>query len=107
MAETTPAIERARAAFAGRIEAHWGGPGDAWSVSLSDDALPAALAAALSDPADSDWLPRAMYVLHVGVKGLADAQTALMWWLEIPEFERADWRAVADGLRMMLTGSGS
>lgn len=83
----------------------WGGPRD-------DDRSPdeeeyegarVVLTAALTDPDDPDSLARALWVLDRQALGLIPVSPAM--FDQSPS--RAHWRAVADGLQMMLTGSGS
>jgi hypothetical protein len=68
-----------------------------------------ALTAALSDPDDPDSLARTLFVLNAGASGWSVPESLTMWERKDAYFEetRVHWRAVADGLRMMLTGSGS
>lgn len=90
MSGTTPAIERAETAIFGHDDS---------GEDLTEDAR-RGITAALSDPDDPDSLARTLYILHHGVKGTT-AETALYAWGNI-DSDREHWRAVADGLRMML-----
>lgn len=116
--ETTPAVERAaRAAVAadphladviidGKVGAH------TWETipGLGQEnyrvTVQAALTAALTDPNDPDALARTLFVIDVGVRTGVTAEGAVALWNMAPH-HREHWRAVADGLRMMLTGQGS
>lgn len=117
MTAPTPAVERMARELAG-LE-----PGEAWPTNAAlggnltgtrDDEFRAAmeedarnwLTAALTDPDDPDSLARTLYVLHLGAQGVP-AKHALDLWTAVPDSRRVHWRAVADGLRMMITGSGS
>lgn len=62
---------------------------------------------ALTDPNDLDSLARTLYVLHWSVDGRTTARFALSRWEIATEESRTHWRAVADGLRMMLLGGAS
>lgn len=65
------------------------------------------LTAALTDPDDPDSLARALFVLNAGMYGWSATSARVQWEDEYNEATREHWRAVADGFRMMLTGSGS
>lgn len=110
MTAPTPAVERAESAIYSTI---WGGPRD-------DDRFPdeeeyegarTVLTAALTDPDDPDSLARTLFVLWAVAEEPNDwafgATEATIWWSDMPEHKRVHWRAVADGLRLMLTGSAS
>jgi hypothetical protein len=61
---------------------------------------------ALTDPDDPDSLARTLYVLYVVDAGIySTAEIAVQAWTLSAPSRRKRWRAVADGLRMMLTGS--
>lgn len=101
MTNPTPAVERAAAwMYAPAVK-----PEDLTAVLApwQLDAAAGALTAALTDPADPDSLARTLFVLYSGY----DASDGVRHWSAGPELRRVEWRAVADGLRMMLTGSGS
>lgn len=68
-----------------------------------------AVTAALTDPDDPDSLARTLFVLHHTTAQSMTADEAVRVWNERIGIEprRERWRAVADGLRMMLTGSGA
>lgn len=95
--QSTPAVQRA-------VEAMRRMPFTPHDYS-SYDVAREALTAALTDPDDPDALARTLYVLHAGAEGWK-ADDCLRMWADY-EDERVLWRAVADGFRMMLTGSGS
>lgn len=103
MTTSTPAVERATRALDALTErANMAG------VRLRTHAIVAAvLPAALTDPDDPDSLARTLFTIHEGVRGGISAERALWFWLEVPELVRADYREIADGLRMMLVGSGA
>lgn len=61
---------------------------------------------ALTDPDDPDSLARTLYVLHMGAYDTS-AEHALRLWYGASDVLHVHWRSVADGLRMMLTGSAS
>ena len=93
---TTPSVERAARSLR---------DDGAYSDDVAREYLAQhALTAALNDPDDPDSLARTLYVaFHTG---RTEAKSRQAWcWIDV--FERDHWRAVADGLRMMLTGSGS
>lgn len=101
MTNPTPAVERATDSLRDAYQS-----GGSWP-----EIGQAALTAALTDPDDPDSLARTLFVLHVGASPMGwSATMALQIW-DSPEPEgggaREHWREVADGLRMMLTGSGS
>lgn len=111
MTAPTPAVERAAEALVlqeGVID---------WSVlseSMRDtprDQVREILTAALTDPDDPDSLARTLFVLWAVSENPQEfafgATEATIWWSDMPEHKRVHWRAVADGLRMMLTGEGS
>jgi len=98
---TPPAIERA--AMAG---------GGAWARGMQDAHVPhlwrhiavETITAALSDPDDPEFLARTLYVLSRSAHGwITNAQA----FGNAPKDVQVHWRAVADGLRTMLTGQGS
>lgn len=66
-----------------------------------------ALTAALTDPDDPDSLARTLWVLDSGLWTGLSAEEALARWAGAGDAPREHWRALADGFRMMLTGSGS
>jgi hypothetical protein len=100
--ETTPAVERAGGAIKESVCTNWPAYiSERMAVRLAHDAL----TAALSDGDQADALARTLWHLH---------RTAAGWGTTPEAFEnvtssreRENWRAVADGLRMTLTGSGS
>lgn len=99
MTAPTPAVRRLAIELERRV----------WEVDLYDNIARDGLTAALNDPDDPDSLARTLYVIHVGLAGWTAAE-ALVMWNQPPECTddvRVHWRAVADGLRMMLTGTGS
>lgn len=65
-----------------------------------------AITAALSDPEDPDSLARTLYLLNAGLARWSEPAEVRLWQRS-SEATRVHWRAVADGLRMMLTGQGS
>lgn len=97
MTAPTPAVERA----ADAIDSN-----GAWSDGLRHLRAREGLTAALTDPDDPDSLARTLFVLDVGTRTGINAEMAVTMWKMAPG-AREHWRAVADGLRMMLTGSGS
>lgn len=115
MSAPAPAVERAAREIYGEWENEYSGdyPWPAWESdeNLSRDTARTwatnTLAAALTDPDDPDSLARTLFVLHSMARGYTEDQAAEIWSLEVREASRIHWRAVADGLRMMLTGSGS
>jgi hypothetical protein len=108
MTAPTPAVERAIDAIAEQWAAlaASGTAGDPYAFATSFATR--ALTAALTDPDDPDSLARTLFVLYVLDAGIySTAEIAVgVWTLSAPS-RRARWRAVADGLRMMLTGQGS
>lgn len=105
MTAPTPAVERAADALYADVT-HVARAGGASVHVLAHQMAVTALTAALTDPDDPDSLARTLYVHHCAhVLGYTE-ETALTLWPMAPNV-RDLWRAVADGLRMMLTGSGS
>lgn len=89
---TTPAIGRAVAMTASRpLHESW------------PETVQVVLTTALTDPDDGDFLARTLWLLDRQALGLIPVSPAM--FDQSPS--RKHWRAVADGLRMMLTGSGS
>lgn len=90
--KTTPAVRRLATELERRV----------WEVDLYDNIARDGLTAALNDPDDPDSLARTLFVLHHEATG---------WLVGAHVFDaspsRKQWRAVADGLRLMLTGSAS
>lgn len=103
MTAPTPAVERAAAAAYDHFDAHqWEGTG--YAVPLVQEVL----TAALTDPDDPDSLARTLFTLTLLARDPGfTVEGAALVWREDFEVTRVHWRAVADGLRMMLTGSGS
>ena len=62
------------------------------------------LAAALTDPADPDWLARTLFGLHTSGGGLPEDEEVLAAWNVHGERTHAFWRAVADGFRATILG---
>jgi hypothetical protein len=104
-AAITPAVGRAATAITKRwyelAAASITGDAEAFGLMFAERAL----TAALSDGDQADALARTLWHLH---------RTAAGWGTTPEAFEnvtssreRENWRAVADGLRMTLTGSGS
>lgn len=105
MTAPTPAVKRAEKAFASEVKA--GSNGDGWYIRIEEGAMSRAVAAALTDPDDPDSLARTLYVLHWSVDGRETPTFATSKWGSLVGPAREHWRAVADGLRATLTGSGS
>lgn len=101
----TPAVERAADALYDDVTSVARAGGASVRL-LAHQLAQTALTAALTDPDDPDSLARTLYVLYWGVRNVP-AEEAGRQWSAAFEPVRETWRAVADGLRMMLTGSGS
>jgi hypothetical protein len=93
-AETTPAIERAERSLR---------DDGAYSDDVAREYLAQhALTAALSDPADPDWLARTLFVLHHSRE--MTPELALLHWEHRAETHRVEWRVAADGFRAAILG---
>lgn len=65
------------------------------------------LTAALTDPDDPDWLARTLHMAHTRAHGQSARLAEMVWSDRFGETNRRRWRAVADGLKAALTGSGT
>lgn len=102
MADPTPVVERAADAIE-RYEM------ETLHVDQSYmDEARAALTAALTDPEDPDSLARILFALQMcATDTTMPAEDAFRLWFDMAEEVRAHWRAIANGLRIMLVGRPS